>query len=305
MTSRIQNGYDNRAGSAGKEPGLHTPERINSSGKDLRMGRIIDRDSGNLVIVPLDHGMSIGPAVGLYEMGRTVDEVARGGATAVVMHKGLVRNCYRGYNGTGLIVHLSASTGLGSSVNEKRVVTSVHEAMRRGADAVSVHLNVGADTEADMLHEIGMVSGECEDSGMPLLVMAYPRGPKIKDPFDPEAISHAVRVAAELGADVVKCNYTGDIDSFRDVVRGAMVPVVIAGGPKMDSDKGILKMVYDSLQAGGRGVSMGRNIFQHHDVCGITRAISDIIKNGATVQEAFGGMKGHDKPRLSASVHVQ
>lgn len=305
MTSGAQNGSDNRDGTRRMESEIHTPDRINSSGKDLRMGRIIDRDSGNLVIVPMDHGVSVGPVLGLYEMGRTVDEVARGGATAVVMHKGLVRNCYRGYNDTGLIVHLSASTELGSSVNEKRVVTSVREAMRRGADAVSVHLNVGADTEADMLHEIGMVSGECEELGIPMLVMAYPRGPRIKDPFDPEAISHAARVAAELGADVVKCNYTGDIDSFRDVVRGTMVPVVIAGGPKMDSDKGILKMVYDSLQAGGRGVSMGRNVFQHHDVSGITRAISDITKNGATVQEAFEGMKGHDKPKLTASVHVQ
>ncbi len=122
---------------------------------------------------------------------------------------------------------------------------------------------------------------------MPLIAMAYPRGPKIKDSFDPVAIAHAARVAMELGADVVKCSYTGDIDSFREVVRGTMVPVVIAGGPKVNSDLELLTMVHDSLEAGGRGVSIGRNIFQHRDVRGIMSAVSDIVINGASVEEAM------------------
>jgi DhnA family fructose-bisphosphate aldolase class Ia len=94
-------------------------------------------------------------------------------------------------------------------------------------------------------------------------------------------------VATELGADIVKCSYTGDIDSFRDVVRGALAPVVIAGGPKMSSDEEILQMVYDSMQAGGHGVSIGRNVFQHRNVEKMTKAISDIVLRGYEVEDAI------------------
>ncbi len=248
----------------------------------------MDRNTGNCVIVPMDHGISIGPTAGLYDMKKTVDDVANGGATAVLMHKGLIRYSHRSSgNDIGLILHLSASTDLGVTSNSKVLVATVEEAIKTGADAVSVHINVGAETEPDMLADVGRISRDCEEWGMPLLVMAYARGPKIENSYDPQAIAHAARVATELGADVVKCSYTGDPDTFKDVVRGALAPVVIAGGPKMDSDEAILRMVYDSIQAGGHGVSIGRNVFQHRNVEGMTRAISDIVLNGYTVEESM------------------
>lgn len=261
-------------------------------GKSIRLERIVDRNTGNCVIVPMDHGVSIGPVEGLVDMKKTVDDVANGGATAVLMHKGLIRFSHRtsGHD-IGLILHLSASTDIGVSSNSKVLVSTVEEALKIGADAVSIHINVGAETEATMLHDLGAVSKECNEWGMPLVVMAYPRGPTIKNSYDPIAIAHAARVATELGADIVKCSYTGDIDSFRSVVKGALAPVVIAGGPKMKSDLDILNMVYDSLQAGGRGVSIGRNVFQHKDVRSMTQAISDIVLHGATVEEAYRQIK--------------
>jgi fructose-bisphosphate aldolase/2-amino-3,7-dideoxy-D-threo-hept-6-ulosonate synthase len=256
-------------------------------GKNIRMERIIDRASGNAVIVPMDHGMSMGPISGLIDMKSTVDDVAVGGATAVLMQKGLVPYGHRtkGHD-VGLIVHLSASTDIGTTSNHKVLVATVEEAIKLGADAVSIHINLGADTEPEMLTDLGKVSRECTEWGMPLLVMAYPRGPAVKDPYDPHLIAHCARVAMEMGADMVKVSYTGDIDTFRDVTKGALIPVLIAGGPKMDSDMDILNMVHDSLEAGGRGVSIGRNVFQHRNVRGITRAISDIVLRGATVEEA-------------------
>ncbi len=256
-------------------------------GKNIRIERIIDRQSGNAVIVPMDHGISAGPIPGLIDMKKTVNDVVEGGATAVLMHKGIVPQGHRtsGHD-VGLILHLSASTDIGVNSNSKVLVATVEEALKLGADAVSMHINVGAETEPQMLQDLGMVSRQCSEWGMPLIVMAYPRGPRIKDSFDPQAVAHAARVAMELGADIVKCSYTGDIDSFRDVVRGTMVPVVIAGGPKMDSDMDILNMVHDSLEAGGHGVSIGRNIFQHKNVRGIMSAVSDIVLHGATVEEA-------------------
>jgi DhnA family fructose-bisphosphate aldolase class Ia len=98
---------------------------------------------------------------------------------------------------------------------------------------------------------------------MPVLAMVYARGPKIGNEYDPGVVAHCARVGEELGADVVKVVYTGDPDSFSTVVDGCCIPVVIAGGPKMDTDRALVKMVYDSLEAGGAGLSIGRNIFQH------------------------------------------
>ena len=262
------------------------------SGKSIRIERIMDRQSGNAVIVPLDHGISVGPISGLTDMKTTVNDVVEGGATAVLMHKGIVPLGHRtsGHD-VGLILHLSASTDIGVNSNNKVLVATVEEALSMGADAVSMHINVGAECEPQMLSDLGMVSRQCRQWGMPLIVMAYPRGPKIKDSYDPQAIAHAARVATELGADIVKCSYTGDIDSFREITRGTMVPVVIAGGPKIDSDLDLLNMVHDSLEAGGHGVSIGRNIFQHTDIRGMMRAVSDIVLHGATVEEAAKNIK--------------
>lgn len=257
-------------------------------GKRVRLERIIDRNSGNAVIVPLDHGISMGPIEGLIDIKSTIDAIAEGGATAVVEHKGIVPYGHRTFGkDIGLIIHLSASTSLAPDPNAKVLVTTVEEAIKLGADAVSVHVNIGSETDSQMLNDLGMVSRKCSEWGMPLLVMIYPRGPKIKDPYDVDLIKHCARVAAELGADIIKTNYTGDPDTFREVVKGALAPVVIAGGPKMDSDEKLLRMVKDSIDAGGRGVSIGRNIFQHRNITGITRAISGIVLKGLDVDEAM------------------
>ncbi len=261
-------------------------------GKSIRMERIMDRKSGRAVIVPLDHGISLGPVEGLVDMKTTIDTVARGGATAVVLHKGIIPYGHRSFGqDIGLIVHLSASTSLGGDPNEKVLVTTVEEAIKLGADAVSVHVNLGADTETQMLHDFGDMTRKCMEWGMPLLVMIYPRGKKIKDSFDVDLVKHCARVGAELGADIIKTNYTGDIDSFREVVKGALAPVVIAGGPKMDSDERLLEMVRDSITAGGRGVSIGRNVFQHRNVMGITKAISSVVLENASVEDALKLLK--------------
>ncbi len=257
-------------------------------GKQIRMERIIDRNSGNAVIVPMDHGMSMGPIEGLTNICQAIDNISEGGATAVVMHKGVVPYGHRSSgHDIGLILHLSASTNMGVTSDYKVLVANVEEAIKLGADAVSVHLNVGSDTEPAMLADVGSVSRSCMEWGMPLLVMTYPRGPKIKNQFDVDLVKHCARVALELGADIIKTNYTGDPDSFREVVKGAMAPVVIAGGPKVSSDKELLQMVRDSVDAGGKGVSIGRNVFQHRNVRGITKAISGIVVHDMSVDEAM------------------
>jgi fructose-bisphosphate aldolase/2-amino-3,7-dideoxy-D-threo-hept-6-ulosonate synthase len=265
---------------------------MHGTGKTIRLRRILDAEARRAVIIPMDHGVSSGPLAGIEDIHGTIKKVARGGATAVVVHKGIVQSMPDGpYPDIGIIVHLSASTGLGRSPDSKTIVSGVRQALRLGADAVSVHVNVGSDAERDMLRDLGAVADECVEWGVPLLAMAYPRGPSIKDQFEVGVVKHAARVAAELGADIVKTNYTGDIATFREVVRGCPVPVVIAGGPKLDSDLALLKMVRDSVDAGGSGVSIGRNVFQHASVEGMTRAIADIVLRGASAEEAYGRLR--------------
>jgi class I fructose-bisphosphate aldolase len=126
---------------------------------------------------------------------------------------------------------------------------------------------------------------------MPLVAMMYTRGSKIKDEYNPGNVKHAARVAAELGADIVKVVYTGSVDSFTEVVNGCPVPVVIAGGPKMDSDEDIFKMVESALQAGAAGISIGRNAFQHENPTKMVQVLSKMVHQGASVAEAVKMLK--------------
>lgn len=261
-------------------------------GKNVRMERIMDRSTGRAVIVPLDHGITMGPIDGLVDMRSTIDKVSQGGATAIVLHKGIIPYSHRSFGrDIGLIVHLSASTGLSPNSNYKVIVTTVEEAIKWGADAVSIHVNLGDEHESDMLRDFGDISRKCNEWGMPLMVMIYPRGKDIKDSYQVDLVKKCARTATELGADLIKTNYTGDIDSFKEVVRGAEAPVIIAGGPKMDSDEMLLQMVKDSMDAGGKGVSIGRNVFQHRNVIGITKAISGIVLEDMDVEEALKILK--------------
>jgi len=257
-------------------------------GKHIRMERIINRNTGKTVIVPMDHGISVGPINGLKDMKTAIHNVAEGGANAIVEHKGLVGEGHRKHGrDIGLIIHLSGSTSLSPYPNAKTLVCSVEEAIKLGADAVSIHVNLGDSNEKEMLNDFGKVSYEARTWGMPLLAMMYPRGDKIKDEYDVKFVKHAARVGCEMGADIVKVSYTGSKETFMEVVEGCTVPVVIAGGPKMDSDKEILEMVKGSIDAGGSGVSIGRNVFQHKNPKQMIQAISAIVNDGTSVADAL------------------
>lgn len=260
---------------------------MSTIGKSIRMERILDRKTHRTVIVPMDHGISVGPIAGLIDMPSTVDKVAEGGANAVLGHMGLPLHGHRGYGrDVGLIIHLSASSSLGPDPNHKIIVTRVEDAIRVGADAVSIHVNVGADDEAEMLHDLGRTARTCDMWGMPLIAMMYPRGPKVKSEHNVEYVKLAARIGSELGADIVKTNYTGTPETFKEVVQGCNVPVVIAGGPKMDTEKELLQMVYDAIQVGGAGVAFGRNVFQAKNPTLLVKRLCTVVHKGYTPEEA-------------------
>ncbi|AKB66240.1 2-amino-3,7-dideoxy-D-threo-hept-6-ulosonate synthase [Methanosarcina mazei] len=259
---------------------------MSTIGKSVRMERIFNRNTGNAIIIPMDHGVGAGPISGLTNLQEAVNRVAEGRANAVLGHMGLSKHGHRGYgHDVGLIIHLSASTSLALDPNHKVLVTTVEEAIKVGADAVSVHINIGAEDEFEMLQGLGYVAGKCDEWGIPLLAMMYPRGKKVRSEYDVDVVKHAARIGAELGADIVKTNYTGNPETFKEVVNGCPVPVIIAGGPKMGSEKELLEMIEGSLEAGGRGVAIGRNVFQAEDPTGLVRRISKIVHEGMTAEE--------------------
>ena len=255
-------------------------------GKRIRLERIINRETGKTVIVPMDHGVTLGPVAGLIDLPETVNAVANGGANAFVVHKGVAEAGHRGRGkDVGLIIHLSASTQMSPDPTSKTMVCTVEEAIKLGADAVSIHVNLGAEDERAMLHDLGHAGRIAMEWGMPLLAMMYTRGPHVKNEYDVKLVKHAARVGAELGADIVKVVYTGSIESFREVVEGCFVPVVIAGGEKMGNDEDIVEMVKGAMAAGASGVSIGRNVFQHKDPEKIVQILSRIVHNGGTAGE--------------------
>ena len=258
------------------------------SGKTRRLRRIIKSDLRTLIIA-MDHGITVGPVRGLEDMQETVRNVVKGGADAVLFHKGIAKHVDT--LGSGLIVHVAASTKLGSKPNLKVEVCTVLEAIALGADAVSTHINIGSEEEHIMLHSLGNLSRECDSFGLPLLAMMYPRGPNIKNDHELEIVSHAARIGAELGADIVKTVYTGDVDSFRRVVKSCPVPIVVAGGAQADTEKEVLELAEDSLKAGAAGLSFGRNVFQHANPSAITEALVSIVHSGTTAAEASKKME--------------
>jgi predicted phospho-2-dehydro-3-deoxyheptonate aldolase len=248
------------------------------NGKALRLKRLIAPRDGRLVIFPLDHGVSCGPIEGLQRMEETVRAGASGGADALVLHKGMLRYLQALRQPVpGIFLHLSASTQLGPTVHHKVLVATVEEALRHGVDGVSVHINLGNDQEAEMLRDLGKVGAACALWQMPLLVMIYVRGVHVPSPLPDSAIAHAARVAAELGADIIKIPAPADRSILANITATSPVPVVVAGGSRMEDTRSLLQHVELAMQAGASGVAIGRNVFQHQQPERLLRAIAAMV----------------------------
>ena len=243
-----------------------------------------------MLCIPMDHGISNGPIPGLENIHSVIYQCEKAGLTCVLVNKGIIKTLPRAID-IGLIVHLSGSTSIGPAPNRKVLMGTVEEALRLGADAVSVHINIGAKEEPEMLYNLGMISDECDEWNIPLIAMMYPRGETIKNQYDPEIVAHTARIGAEAGADIVKSVYTGEVNSFRKVVKSCPVPIVIAGGPKAKTDKDIVEMCFGAMEAGAKGVTFGRNIFQHRNPPAIIHALSNIILGGKSPKEVLADLE--------------
>jgi 2-amino-4,5-dihydroxy-6-oxo-7-(phosphonooxy)heptanoate synthase len=263
-----------------------------SNGRRRRLGRLYRHDPERLLLVPLDHAVAAGPFAD--DLDDLVGRVAAGGADAVVLHKGALRRvAAERFRELALVVHLDASTGLAPDPDAKYPVATVEEALRLGADAVSVHVNLGSATEAGQVAHLAATAGECDRWGLPLLAMMYVRRPAAAAPPpppegaassppagttqpSPDVVAHAVAVAAELGADLVKTALPGDEAATARITSGCPVPVLAAGGEASRPDA-VLTALAGALRAGAGGVAVGRLVFSAADPAAAVRRLAALV----------------------------
>ncbi len=234
------------------------------TGVKRRMGRFFDTPTARTMILPMDHGVSQGQIPGLEDMGELITSLSRTRVTGIVLNKGMARQ-YANllHPRQNLVVHLSAGTKHGLPAYARTLVCSIQEALHLGADAVSVHINIGNDQEDRMLSDLGMVVDEAHQSGLPVMAMIYARGGQIINELDPHLVAHCIRLGAEMGADLIKTPFGGDDRIFSRAVKSCPVPVVIAGGSRQDDFQEFVLVVRKAVGCGVRGISIGRNVFQH------------------------------------------
>jgi fructose-bisphosphate aldolase/2-amino-3,7-dideoxy-D-threo-hept-6-ulosonate synthase len=275
---------------------------MGSVGKDLRLGRIF-KDDKKTFVLPMDHGVGGGPVKGLEDIKATVKMALSADykPDAILLNPSMIRLCSEEIVGqVGVISRLDGSTTtLGPNLIDCRLFSSVEDAITCGADAVATMLFIGAEREPQNSENIGKVSQDCEKWGIPHIVEVLP--PDILDYHfkseakrewpKPENIKIVARVAAELGADVVKSYYTGDPESFKEVVKCCPVPIIVLGGPGADDPEGLLKIVHDVMDSGAKGVIMGRNIWGSKNPRTMIKAISKLIHEEIPLENALSIIK--------------
>jgi 2-amino-4,5-dihydroxy-6-oxo-7-(phosphooxy)heptanoate synthase len=246
------------------------------TGKTLRMARLSRPRDGRYLFVPLDHSMAGGPIADEADFNQLISDITLGGADAIIVHKGRSRTIEPTVLGDcALIVHLSASTDHAEDSDAKVLVGDVEDALRLGADGVSMHVNVGSDTEATQLADLGTVASECDLWGVPLLAMIYLRGPRVTTSDSPRQLSHMVSIAADLGADLVKIVMASPIESMAEVTATSPLPVLVAGGD--EDDLSIFDFATSAMAVGCQGVAVGRRVFTDAHPRRVVRQLAGII----------------------------
>ncbi|MEM2914137.1 MAG: fructose-bisphosphate aldolase [Candidatus Bathyarchaeia archaeon] len=267
-------------------------------GKKIRMSRIF-KDDGKALIVTMDHGPSLGPVKGLEDIRTTVKRVFASNhkPDAILLTPSMIRLCFEELAGkAGIVARIDGTaTMIGPDITNWRLFSSVEEALSLGVDAVCTMAFFGVEREAENSEKVGKISQRCARFGMPHVVEALP--PDIithhfkheaewKWP-DPEKVKFVARVAAELGADVVKSYYTGDSDSFGEVVKCCPVPIVVLSGPGAKDPQGLIKIVRGAMDAGAKGVIMGRNLWGYRNPATMAEAVSRLVHEDISVEKAL------------------
>ncbi|MBW2107800.1 MAG: 3-hydroxy-5-phosphonooxypentane-2,4-dione thiolase [Deltaproteobacteria bacterium] len=247
-----------------------------------RLSRLIGAD-GHCQFLPIDHGYFQGPTRCLERPGETIKELLPY-ADGLFVTRGVLRACVDPDGDTPIILRVSGATSvIGEDLSDEIITTSVEEMLRLNVSAVGLSIFVGAPHEKQTLESLALLVNECEDYGIP--VMAVTAVGKELEKRTARYLALACRIAAELGARIVKTYYCPE--DFEKVTNGCPVPVVMAGGPKCETELEVFEFVYDGMQKGAIGVNLGRNVWQHPQPVAMMRALNGVVHDRLTAKQAF------------------
>ena len=250
-------------------------------GIENRLSRLI-KDDGRCQFLPIDHGYFQGPTRCLEKPSETIKGLL-GYADGLFVTRGIVRSSIDPACKTPIILRVSGGTSIiGSDLSNEEITTSMDEVIRLNATAVGISIFVGSDYEKQTLINLTRLVDQCETYGIP--VMAVTAVGKELEQRTARYLALSCRIAAELGARIVKTYYCST--DFEKVVEGCPVPIVIAGGPKCETEREVFDFVYDGLQKGAIGVNLGRNVWQNPHPVPMMRALHAVIHDNATPQKA-------------------
>lgn len=244
-----------------------------------RLSRIIKPETGKTVMLAVDHGYFQGPTTGLRDFKSTITPLIPY-ADCLFITRGMLRNCVEPANHTSVCLRVSGGPSILGELSNEDITTSMEEAIRLDSSGVGMSIFVGAPNEDRTISNLGRLVNEAQQYGMPVLAITAVGKDMARDA---RYLALASRIAAEIGAHIVKTYYCED---FYKVVEGCPVPIVMAGGKKMP-EREALQMTFNAISEGASGVDMGRNIFQSDNPIGMIKAIGAVVHNGASVDEAF------------------
>ncbi|HIE30564.1 TPA: 3-hydroxy-5-phosphonooxypentane-2,4-dione thiolase [Candidatus Poribacteria bacterium] len=261
-------------------------------GMKNRLSQLIKSD-GHCFFLPIDHGYFLGPTRSLERPGETVKPLLPY-CDALFLTRGVLRSCIDPTDSLPIILRVSGGTSIvGKDLSYEAITTSVREAIRLNVAAVGVSIFIGSEYEHETLLNLANLVNECEEYGIP--VMGVTAVGKELEKRDARYLALCCRIVAELGAKVVKTYWCED---FEKVTNGCPVPVVIAGGPKCETELEVFEFVYDGMQRGAIGVNLGRNVWQNDHPVAMARALRTIIHENAIPKEAnelFNSLKDDEK----------
>ncbi len=261
------------------------------SGLTLRKHAIFDKRDGRSVIIALDHGSIAGPMPGITNPSAIVKACVDAKVDGILTTKGFVDASLGEWDrSTSLILRLSGGfTVLGGGFQEEMIVEP-ETAIVYGAAGAAITVKFGHEREGSFIRQASLAIDHCHRLGLPVMLEAMARGTikgKEYSVHDPEAIRMVARMGSEIGADLIKTYYTGSVESFARVVEGCPVPIVILGGAKANSVRDVFQAIYDSLQAGGRGIAMGRNIWSFGNIEAMIDAVNGLVHGHWGVDKAL------------------
>jgi DhnA family fructose-bisphosphate aldolase class Ia len=244
-------------------------------GKSRRLGRLLVGEQKRCVLIPLDHGGWLGPVKGLDRPQAIVEAVVKGGANALLISPGFYKAVAPVVPpSVGIVLRVSVTAGLSAEGTQETPIASLETALRMDADAIAVSVFFGRAGDIEIYRWLAQLADASQSYDMPVVAEMMPPSDNF---YDPKAIAHAARIGMELGADIVKTNYCGDIAAFKQVVTAAPVPLIVAGGPSEGGQDTTLSVARDAIKAGAAGVAFGRRVWQADDPEGVTRQLKEVV----------------------------